>query len=69
LKVLSGHTTEVFESTVTIIDNTLDDLNVDHDVLVEPLEVRDSSPDLSKDGEVGLFDPLHDEMILAVDSL
>ena len=47
MKVLSGHTTEVFESTVTISDNSLDDLNGDHDVLVEPLEVRDSSPDLS----------------------
>jgi hypothetical protein len=69
LKVLSGHTTEVFESTVTISDNSLDELNGDHDIFVEPPEVGDSSPDLSKDGEAGLFDPLHDEMIHAVDSL
>ena len=69
MKVLSGHTTEVFESTVTVSDNSLDDLNGDHDVFVERPEVGDSSPDLSKDGEAGLFDPLHDEMIHAVDSL
>ena len=69
MKVLSGHTTEVFESTVTVSDNSLDDLNGDHDVFVERPEVGDSSPDLSKDGEAGLFDPHHDEMIHAVDSL
>ena len=64
-----GHTTEVFESTVTISDNSLGDLNGDNDIFVEPPEVGDSSPDLSTDGEAGLFDPLHDEMIHAVDSL
>lgn len=69
MKVLSGHTTEVFESTVTISDNPLDDLNGDHDVFVQPPDVGHSSPDLSKDGEAGLFDPLHNEMIHAGDPL
>ena len=69
MKVLSGHATEVFESSVTVSANSFDNWNGDHDVFVEPPEVGDSSPDLSTDGEAGLFDPFHDEMIHAVDSL